>query len=195
MDFIYYRTQFIYCVDWSDISMDINFELGKEKDIDELEQLYNDLNDHLSEGVNYPGWRKGIYPVRENAIDGVKQGNLYVAKHNGKIIGSIILSHKPEAAYYKAKWEFESDYSDVFVVYTFAVHPKFLKCGVGKALMDFSIKHSIKSQAKSIRLDVYEGNMPAIRLYEKCGFKYVDTVDLGLGNYGLKWFKLYEKLL
>jgi len=195
MDFIYYRTQFVYYVDWSDTSMDINFELGKEKDIDELEQLYNDLNDHLSEGVNYPGWLKGIYPVRKNAIDGVKQGNLYVAKHNGKIIGSVILSHEPEPAYYKAKWGFESDYSDVFVVYTFVVHPKFLKCGVGKALMDFSIKYSIKSQAKSIRLDVYEENIPAIRLYEKCGFKYVDTVDLGLGNYGLKSFKLYEKLL
>ncbi len=61
--------------------------------------------------------------------------------------------------------------------------------------MDFSTQHSIKLQAKSIRLDVYEGNMPAIRLYEKCGFKYIDTVDLGLGNYGLNWFRLYEKSL
>ncbi len=61
--------------------------------------------------------------------------------------------------------------------------------------MDFAIEHSIKSQVKSIRLDVYEGNIPAIKLYEKCGFKYIDTVDLGLGNYGLNWFRLYEKLL
>ncbi|WP_291579724.1 GNAT family N-acetyltransferase [Clostridium sp. UBA6640] len=175
--------------------MDITFNLGKENDIDELEQLYNDLNDYLEQGINYPGWKKGIYPVRQNAINGVKDGNLYVSKYNGEIIGSVILSHEPEAAYYKAKWEFESDYSNVFVVYTFVVHPKFLKCGVGKALMDFSIEHSIKSQAKSIRLDVYEGNTPAIRLYEKCGFKYIDTVDLGLGDYGLDWFRLYEKLL
>ncbi|WP_102401851.1 GNAT family N-acetyltransferase [Haloimpatiens massiliensis] len=175
--------------------MDIIFDLGKADDIDELEQLYNDLNDYLAKEINYPGWKKGIYPVRKNAIDGVKHGNLYVAKYNGKIIGSIILSHEPEPAYYKAKWEIESDYSDVFVVYTFVVHPKFLKCGVGKALMNFSIEHGIKSQAKSIRLDVYEGNIPAISLYEKCGFKYIDTVDLGLGNYGLNWFRLYEKLL
>ena len=61
--------------------------------------------------------------------------------------------------------------------------------------MDFSIEHSIKLGAKSIRLDVYEGNIPAIKLYEKCGFKYIDTVDLGLGNYGLNWFRLYEKML
>ncbi|SNR91677.1 Acetyltransferase (GNAT) family protein [Anaerovirgula multivorans] len=175
--------------------MDISFELGKTNDIDELERLYNDLNDYLAKGVNYPGWIKGIYPIRQNAIDGVKQNSLYVAKHEGQIIGSVILSHKPESAYYKAKWEFESDYSNVFAVYTFVVHPKFLKCGVGKALMDFCIEHSIKSKVKSIRLDVYEGNIPAIRLYEKCGFKYIDTVDLGLENYGLKWFRLYEKLL
>jgi len=175
--------------------MDIIFELGKISDIDEVEQIYNDLNDHLEKEINYPGWIKGIYPVRQNAIDGVGHGNLYVAKHNGKIVASLILSHKPEPAYYKAKWEFESDYSDVFIVYTFVVHPDFLKCGVGKALMDFSIEYSINSHAKSIRLDVYERNMPAIRLYEKCGFKYIDTVDLGLGNYGLNWFRLYEKLL
>lgn len=175
--------------------MDIIFDLGKEKDIDELEKLYNDLNDYLEKGVNYPGWIKGIYPVRQNAIDGVKQGNLYVVKQDDKIIGSIILSHDPEPAYYKAKWGLDSDYSDIFVVHTFVVHPKFLKCGVGKALMDFSIEHGIKSQVKAIRLDVYEGNIPAISLYEKCGFKYIDTVDLGLGNYGLSWFKLYEKLL
>jgi ribosomal protein S18 acetylase RimI-like enzyme len=173
--------------------MDITIELGKEKDIDELEQLYNDLNDYLEKEVNYPGWKKGVYPIRQNAIDGVKQGNLYVAKYNGQIVGSLILSHEPEPAYYKVKWNFECDYSDVFVVYTFVVHPNFLKCGVGKALIDFSIEHSIKSQVKLIRLDVYEGNIPAIKLYEKCGFKYIDTVDLGLGNYGLNWFKLYEK--
>lgn len=175
--------------------MDIVFDLGKASDIDELEQLYDDLNDYLAKGENYPGWIKGIYPVRQNAIDGVKNSNLYVAKHNGKIVGSIILSNEPDPAYDKAKWEFESDYSDVIVIYTFVVHPQFLKCGVGKALMDFTIEHSIKTQAKSIRLDVYEGNMPAIRLYEKYGFKYIDTVDLGLGNYGLNWFKLYEKVL
>jgi len=37
-----------------------------------------------------------------------------------------------------------------------------LKCGVGKALFDFSIEHSIKSQVKSIRLDVNEGNIPSL---------------------------------
>lgn len=112
--------------------MSIIIELGTENDIDELENLYNDLNDYLEVGVNYPRWKKGIYPIRQNAIDGVKNRNLYVAKKNGTIIGSIILSHEPEQAYYNVKWEFESDYSDVFVIHTFVVHLKFMQCGVGK---------------------------------------------------------------
>lgn len=177
------------------IRLDINIELGKTTDIDELEQLYDDLNDYLSAGVNYPGWKKGIYPVRQNAVSGIENGNLYVAKHNEKIVGSIILSHVPEPAYHKAKWNINCDYSEVLVIYTFVVHPNFLKCGVGKALIDFAVKQGIKTNIKSIRLDVYEGNMPAIKLYEKCGFEYIDTVDLGLGNYDLDWFKLYEKLI
>lgn len=175
--------------------MEMVFQPGKSEDIDELEKLYNDLNDHLAKGINYPGWKKSIYPVRQTAVDGIKNGTLYTAKQNGKIVGSVILSHEPEPAYHTAKWQFESDYSDIFVIHTFVVHPEFLKCSIGKALMDFSIQHSIRYKAKAIRLDVYEGNTPAINLYEKCGFKYIDTVDLGLGNYGLDWFKLYEKLL
>ncbi|MFT8351843.1 GNAT family N-acetyltransferase [Clostridium saccharoperbutylacetonicum] len=175
--------------------MDITIELGKKSDINELEQLYNDINDYLAKGINYPGWRKDIYPVRENAVNGVEANNLYVAKHNRKIAGTIILSHEPEPAYDEVTWGIEADYSEIFVIHTFVVHPDYLKRGVGKRLMDFSIEHRIKAKAKAIRLDVYENNTPAIHLYEKCGFTYIDKVDLGYREYGLEWFKLYEKLL
>ena len=33
------------------------------------------------------------------------------------------------------------------------------------------------------------------KYYEKCGFDYIDKGDLGVGEYGLKWFDLYEKLI
>ncbi len=175
--------------------MDLTIELGTNKDIDELEQLYNDLNDYLEENINYPGWIKGIYPIRQNAVDGIKDKHLYAAKYKGKIVGTIILSHKPEPAYNEVKWGFESDYSEVFVIHTFAVHPEFIKCGVGKNLMNFALQCGKDQHMKAIRLDVYENNMPAIYLYEKCGYQYIKTVDLGLEEYGLKWFKLYEKII
>lgn len=46
-----------------------------------------------------------------------------------------------------------------------------------------------------IRLDVYKNNDTSINLYKKCGFKYVDTVDLGIGIPELVWFKLYELII
>jgi len=72
--------------------MKISIELAEIKDIDELERLYNDLNDYLEKNMNYPGWKKGIYPVRQNAVDGVKKNHLYTARYDGKIVGTMILN-------------------------------------------------------------------------------------------------------
>ena len=74
-------------------------ESGSLTDIDELEKLYDELNDHLSATTNYPGWIKGIYPVRENAVAGVNNQSLFVARCGGRIPGSVILDHQPEEAY------------------------------------------------------------------------------------------------
>ena len=175
--------------------MNIMIEKATEYDIDQISQLYDDLNDALANGINYPGWRKDLYPTRDNAINGVTEGNLYVAKIAGAIVGSIILNHNPEPAYHKIKWKIDVDYSSIFIIHTFLVHPDYQKAGIGMALMNFAHEHAINEQAQSIRLDVFENNMPAIKLYEKCGFEYIDTADLGLAKYGLDYFKLYEKLL
>lgn len=164
-------------------------------DIDELESLYNDLNDHFEATTNYPGWIKGIYPVRETALKGLEEGNLFVAKDGGIIAGSIILNHHPEEAYEEATWGIEADYTDVFVIHTLVVHPAYLNKGVGSLLMEFAKKHAVESGIKTIRLDVSENNLPAIRLYEEHGYTYVTTVDLRLGYEHLKWFRLYEMVL
>lgn len=173
----------------------LKIELGTPADIDELERLYNDLNDYLSATVNYPGWIKGIYPIRENAVAGIKANTLFVVRSSEKILGSVILDHQPEKAYKGVNWRAEADYEQIYVLRTFVVHPSCLKMGIGRALINFSCEVAKKLGMKSIRLDVYEKNLPAIALYEKCGFEYIDTVDLGLGNYGLDWFKLYEKVI
>ena len=170
-------------------------EPGTSADINELEKLYDELNDYLADTINYPGWIKGIYPIREDAVAGVNDNMLYVARTDGRIAGSVILNHQPEKAYENVRWKMELDYSCIFVIHTFVVHPSFLKKGVGHALMDYSLELAQRSEINSVRLDVYEKNLPAISLYEKCGFEYVDTVDLGLGQYGLDWFRLYERII
>ena len=169
--------------------------LGRESDIDSLERLYDDLNDYLESTTNYPGWKKGIYPIRQNAVEGIDEGCLFVITENQKIIGSMILRHRPEPAYLEAPWQADLDYSNVLVIYTFVVHPQHLQQGVGKKMLDFAEQYAKDSNVSALRLDVYEKNTPAILLYEKSGYHYIHTVSLGLESYGLNWFKLYEKLL
>lgn len=76
------------------------------------------------------------------------------------------------------------------------MNPEYFGKSAGKCMLDFACALAVEQGIVSIRLDAYESNIPAIRLYEKNGFKYVDTVDLGIGKiYGLKWFRLYEKVI
>ncbi|MBQ7918553.1 MAG: GNAT family N-acetyltransferase [Lachnospiraceae bacterium] len=168
---------------------------GTVQDIDNVAALYDELNDYLESHINYPGWIKDIYPIREDAESGIHEESLFVAIEEGKIVGTVILRHEPEDGYSLADWHNNLEYNEIFVVYTFAVHPQFLHQGIGKKLMEFVIEYAIQMNMKAVRLDVYEKNIPAIRLYEKLGFQYIDTVDLGYGKYGLDWFKLYQRLL
>lgn len=168
---------------------------GTQQDIDEVSALYDDICDYLEKHINYPGWRKGIYPTREDAVQGIQEENLFVAIEKGNIVGTVILRHQPEEAYNLVDWHNNLDYNDIFVAYTFAVHPNYLHQGVGRKIMEFVLDYAMHKNMKAVRLDVYEKNTPAIRLYEKMGFHYIDKVDLGYTEYGLDWFKLYQRFL
>ena len=168
---------------------------GPEKDIGKISALYDELNDYLASHTNYPGWRRGIYPTREDAVQGIAENSLFAAVVGGKIAGTFILRNRPEEGYAQADWGNQLDYSEIFVLYTFAVHPRFLHQGIGKKMLEFIIAYAEQENRKAVRLDVYEKNTPAIHLYEQLGFQYVDTVDLGYGMYGLDHFRLYQRLL
>lgn len=175
--------------------MHLIIEKGTLQDVDELKKLYDDLNDFLTFNTNFPGWKKNVYPTRDTAVEGIEEGSLFVARSEGKIVGTVILRHRPESAYAQANWHTDLDYRNIIVLYTFAVHPEYLNKHVGKQIMDFVLKYAEQCKIKAIRLDVYQKNIPAIKLYESCGFQYIDTVDLGYSEYGLDLFRLYQRIL
>lgn len=164
-------------------------------DADEVGRLYDSLNDSLMATVNYPGWKKGLYPIREDAERAIAEDTLFVLREGGKIAGTVILSHREEKGYAKAPWGIETDPEQVIVVHTLAVHPQFLSRGVGRRLMEFAIAQAKAQRMRAVRLDVNERNVPAIRLYESLGFAYVDTVDLGYGIEQVEWYRLYQLVL
>lgn len=173
----------------------ITVRKASEKNLDEIKQLYDKINEYLETHVNYPGWIKGVYPNEETAVEGWKENTLFVAVMEDKIVGSVILNHLQEDAYKEILWKNPYAEEQVLVVHTLVVHPSYLHKGVGRKLMDFAKEYGRANNLKAIRLDVSENNPPAIFLYESCGFQRTGTVDLRLPYKHLKWFHLYEYCL
>lgn len=175
--------------------MSLIIRRGMPEDLDALENLYGEVCDHMAATVNYTGWKRDVYPARQDAEIGIREGTLFLAEEDGEAVGSFILSPRQEAAYAGANWQAELEERDVLTVYTFTVHPKRRGRGVGRAMLAFAARYAAEQGVKALRLDVYEKNLPARRLYESAGFRYAGTVSLGLEDIGLDWFRLYEKLL
>ena len=175
--------------------MEISVRRAGDDDLDRVETLYNELNDYLAVHDNGPRWRREVYPLRSHAEEGLASKSLYVAESGGRLAGSVILLQEQGEVYRQVRWQTDFDVP-VAVVHILAVHPDFFGQGVGKALLDFAAGWGRRHGKKAIRLDTYEENFPAIRLYEKCGFKRMGRIDLGLEEiYGLKWYYVFEKLI
>ncbi len=177
------------------MKQDIEIRKATETDLDRIGKLYEDICDYLEAHRNYPGWRKGIYPARNDAEKGLAANGLYLACLGQKAAGTIILNHEPEEGYQNGKWLTEDDYRHIYVIHTLAVHPDFLKRGIGTELLMFAEKLAREEYAASLRLDVVKENTPAKQLYQKCGYRFAGTVSLGYEAHGLPWFDLYEKIL
>lgn len=174
---------------------DIQIRKAVKADLDRIEKLYGEICDYLELHRNYPGWRKGIYPVRQDAEEALAADTLHIACLGKTIAGSAILNHEPEKGYGNARWLTADTYTHIYVIHTLAVHPDFLKCGLGTGLLAYAEQAVREEQCISIRLDVVKGNLPPERLYQKCGYQMIGIVSLGYESYGLPWYNLYEKVL
>lgn len=126
--------------------MNIVVRIATANDIDAIENLYNELNYYLETHENYPCWKKGVYPIREDAEEALVKEDLYVAIINGNIAGTVVYSNEQEGAYREVEWQIEFDVP-VITICKLAVHPKYFGCGVGKALLDYA---DCENQTESI---------------------------------------------
>ncbi len=164
-------------------------------DIDKMEQFYFDVTKHLENTNNYPAWESGVYPARGNAETSVENGSLVIATLEDEIVGSAIINNMYPEQYNQVKWQGEFNDSEILIIHTFAVSPFHSKKGIGVELIKWIENYGKENGIKSLRLDCYVGNPPALKLYEKCNFTYLDTISIGLEEIGLDWFKIYEKLV
>ncbi len=153
--------------------------------------FYRSVVRHLEANVNYPKW-SNAHPSNESIAEAVRKGEQYICVDNGAIVGAVVLNGNPEGAYERGNWSLSLAAGEFLVIHALAVSPDCSRRGVGSFMVRQSIQIAAQKGYKALRLDVVPGNFPAERLYQKHGFRYVNTADLLRNIEGIPEFDLYE---
>lgn len=150
---------------------------GRQEDIEAIAKIYDDFLDYEAINGSKTNWIKGVYPTATNAQKGLENGTLYVGELDGKIIGSYVLNHVQPEEYAKLDWAFSGEGDEVMVIHTLCIDVNIQGKRLGKQFIDFAIDFARKQGCKTMRLDTYEFNEPAAKLYTKYGFRYVGKTE------------------
>ena len=132
--------------------MEIRVRRAETGDLDGIEELYGRAGDAEEGRLDGSRWKRGVYPLRQDAQEGLEAGALYIAELDGQIAGSVILRREQDSAYRQASWQIPFE-APVFVVHTLAVDPAYRHRGVGRALLRHAAKVGREAGLQAIRLE------------------------------------------
>lgn len=149
---------------------------AQQKDLHEVEAIYDDVLAHEAANGSYTNWQKGLYPTRADAEKAFSEGTLFVGEdETGRLYGCVILNHLQPKEYANISWRILAEGDEVLVIHTLCIRTDCSGRGYGKAFVEFSQEYARKLKCKTIRLDTYEGNLPAVQLYSYLGYGLVGT--------------------
>lgn len=163
-----------------------------EADIVAVGAFYDRVVEYLDEHINYPKWNYKEYPSEGSVREMTEAGCQFMCIEDNEIIGAFVLNVDPQGQYENATWSKQIPLGEYMVCHTLAADPDLQGKGIGKQMVAFCIEHAKKHGFKAVRLDVVPDNIPARKLYEKCGFQYVGDVDLEREIDEIPLFSMYE---
>jgi ribosomal protein S18 acetylase RimI-like enzyme len=162
-------------------------------DIDGVEQVYLEVLDYESQHTVYTSWKKGVYPTPQVAQRAVENGTLFVCEENNEIAGAVVLNQIQPEEYENINWSITATPKQVLVIHTLCIRPCFSARGKGLELMAFAMQYAQQMVVKVIRLDTYEGNVPAVSLYKKLGYHYAGSTEFNFEKVIWETLKCFEK--
>ena len=166
-----------------------------ENDFPEIQDFYWELIDKMQDSDYLPGWEKGVYPSDAFLMESLTAGELFALRLDEKIVAAMIMNHDCNEGYKGTEWNANAAADEVMVIHALGVSPEFHGYGFAKKMVEEAIHISRQKQQKAIRLDVLNGNLPALKLYEKIGFQYRRTVQMFYEDTGWTDYLLYELVL
>lgn len=176
----------------------ITIENALPRDLPAVGDLYGAVCDFLADKPYNPGWRRDGFPTEENARTYLEAGALLLARSGDVLAGAIGLTASPSAEEGEDAGNFQPPppVGEALYIHVLAVQPEFHRQGVASRLLQAGEALARQRSVPALRLYVWEGNTVAIRTYGKNGYRILqEGVDIGLAEFGLERFFLYEKTL
>ncbi len=175
--------------------VELTIRPGRAGDAEAAEGIYAALFDHYDQGApNYTNWKRGLYPTGQDAEEALGAGTLHVGEWGGQVVACVNLNHVQPPEYAKVGWSVGAQGDEVLVVHTLCVHPEFSGKGIARGIVAYAEEVGKALGCKTIRMDTFEGNVPATRLYLGLGF-----ADLGLEEFQLgpsrQMLRCFDKIL
>ena len=168
---------------------------AKISELNDVMQFYYDITDDMKGSEFKPGWEKDVYPTREAVQNAIQNDELFIAVIDKTVVASMILNHECTDGYENASWNISATPEEIISIHALGVSVKQQGKGISKQMVQKAIDYCMSQNIKAIRLDVLGGNIPASKLYESMGFKYIETLKLFYEDTGLTDFLLYELVL
>ena len=142
-----------------------------KSDIGHVSEIYERIHAEEEAGRTTTGWKRGIYPTEQTALDAFACGKLYVLEEDGQILAAARIDQNQLPAYAEVKWQFPAADKEVLVLHTLVVDPRAKGCGQGRAFMRFYEDAAKAAGCKCLRIDTNERNLRARKLYHSLGYR------------------------
>lgn len=165
-------------------------------DLPNIAEIYDAiLTREETGGPVYTNWQRGKYPTPDTARSALEAGTLYVGETDGVLWGVVNLNGEQLPEYDEIPWTIPAEKDRVGVIHTLCIHPAQSGHGYARQMVAFCEAESRRQGKRVIRLDTWEGNLPANRLYPSLGYRFAGATEFFFMGFIHEILNCYEKQL
>ena len=165
---------------------EISLRRATDEDVGEVLMLVRACVDHLR-GHGIEQW-DDRYPDRSTIEADVWGREAFVATHEARLLGYVVLCTRQDPEYAAVPWAYTA--GPIAVISRLMVDPAVQGRGFAQALMGFVEERARAAGCLAVRRDAFSGNPRALRLYGRLGYRESGTIRRRTGT-----FRCFERRL
>lgn len=147
-----------------------------EQDIAGVAEIYGKILEREPDNP-MTGWKKGIYPTEQTALEAHRNGELFVMVAGRELVAAAIINHKQVREYADCEWSFSARDDEILVLHTLVVDPGQSGKGYATDFVRFYEAEGVQRDCRVLRLDTNAINAAARKLYQKLGYREAGIVS------------------